>query len=123
MPKSKSGKTDRDPAKAAADAAYIARAARVMRWVMLLAILATVTVLYFMIEPVVRMAWNGEIQNYILYRHELIKEGETPPPLFDPRWTRWLLTVGGGLFMLILFSALYRALKRLEQPPGDPTTR
>jgi hypothetical protein len=120
VPKSKSGKTKADPARDAANARYIARAARVMRLLMVLAILATVATLYFMVEPVARMAIHGDLgrtlEEKAEYRRELVQNGEIPPPLIDPNWQKWGLTVGGGLFMLVLFGGLYRALRRMEQP-------
>lgn len=127
MPKSKSGKTKPDPARDAANVIYIARAARVMRLLMVLAILATVATLYFMVEPVARMAIHGDLgrtlEEKAEYRREMVQKGEIPPPLIDPNWQKWGLTVGGGLLMLVLFGGLYRALRRLEQPDGPLSRR
>jgi hypothetical protein len=123
--KSKSGKNSQDAAKAAADAVYIARAARVMRYVMVIAILATVVTLFLLVEPVVRMAWHGDlfrsIGERIEYRDELTGRGEIPPPLLDPNWQKWGLTVGGGVLMIVIFSGLYRTLRRLEDSSKPPS--
>jgi len=123
LPKSKPGPSE-DPAKAAADAAYIARAARVMRWVVRLAFVATVVVLYFTIEPAVRAWWSGDlerwIQQYTAMREKMLADGIDPGPLVPPQWQQWGVTVGGGLVMLLLLAGLNAALKRIERhaPPA-----
>jgi hypothetical protein len=122
LPKSKPGPSE-DPAKAAADAAYIARAAKAMRWVVRIAFLATVVVLYFTIEPAVRAWWSGDLERWIqqhtAVREQMMADGIDPGPLVPKEWQQWGATVGGGIVMLLLLAGLNAALKRIvrQAPP------
>lgn len=115
MPKSRNP----DPGKAAADAAYVARAARVMRWVVRLAILATVIVLYFMIEPLVSTMMSGsfeeEIRHTMQQRMNDFERGRDPEGFFMDHIMKRAATIMGGFVMLFLLVALNSALARFEK--------
>jgi hypothetical protein len=108
-----------DPGKAAADAAYVARAARVMRWVVRLAILATVVVLYFMIEPLASSMISGSFEEEMrLTAEQRMKEfeqGREPEGLFMDHIMKRTVTIMGGFVMLFLLVALNFALARMEK--------
>lgn len=118
MPRSKSGNGE-DRAKTLADAAYIAKAAKAMRWVVRLAMVATLVVLYFMLEPVVRGLWTGDLQEGMKAsaeaRMKAIQAGDDPGPMIQSEWMQWAATVGGGLVMMLLLAGLNGALKRMER--------
>jgi hypothetical protein len=108
-----------DPGKAAADAAYVARAARVMRWVVRLAILATVVVLYFMIEPLASSMISGSFEEEMrLTAEQRMKEfeqGREPEGFFMDHIMKRTVTIMGGFVMLFLLVALNFALGRMEK--------
>lgn len=108
-----------DPGRAAADAAYVARAARVMRWVVRIAILATVIVLYFLIEPLASTMISGsfgeEMRQSIELRMKEFEQGRDPGAFLLDHIMKRTVTIMGGFVMLFLLAALNSALARMEK--------
>lgn len=120
MPEPTHGNNRPDAAKAAADAAYISRAAVVMRWVVRLAIVATVVVLFFIVEPLVREIFSGDAADEMMraaeQRAELMKEGRDPGEFALDRFFKQAATIMGGFVMLFLLVVLNGILRRMEKP-------
>lgn len=126
MPEPKPANDPTEPAKAAAGGASLTPAAGVMRWVVRLAIVATVVALFFLVEPLVREMISGKVTEEMVrdagQRMELMKDGRDPGEFVLDRFFQRAATIMGGfvlLFLLVVLNGLLRRMDKTAPPVRD----